>query len=284
MGIQTAIEYADSTVNPVMGCTGCELLKDHCYARRLCNRYAGLKGWPKDFTKPEHFPGRLEKALKWKDLTDTKRPGKPWLDGMPRIVFVNDLSDGWCPRGVSANDWLAHIGLEMEDSPHIWLFLTKWPDRMRRWFDNYKVADNFWLGTTLLRQDDTWRLDELSQIKGGKKWISAEPLLGKIDLDLILFSDEDGNGLHNLDWSDSVDFVVTGGETGPGARPTRLGDFRSLRDECRAAKVPFFFKSWGAHQPHVDGTRVVKSRNPFGARVLDRRAWRQMPSVAPRNK
>lgn len=283
MGIKTAIEYADSTVNPVMGCTGCELLKDHCYARRLCARYAGLKGWPKDFTKPEHFPGRLEKALKWKDLTGTKRPDKPWLDGMPRIVFVNDLSDGFCPGGVHPDVWLAPLLPYMETEPHIWLLLTKWPGRMQDWFRGYNVSDSFWLGTTLLHQQDTWRLDELLQIRGGKKWMSAEPLLGSLDLDLVLFSDEDGNGLHNLDWSDFIDFIAAGGETGPGARPTHPDDFRSLRDQCSAAQVAYFHKSNGAHLYTRDG-HFVKARTGDAGHLLDGQAWRQMPNVSPRNK
>ena len=105
MGIKTKIEYVDSSTNPIMGCTGCDLRESHCYAATLCGRYAGQKGWPQSFDHPEHFPGRLEKAIKWKDLTGTKRPDKPWLDGYPRVIFVNDLSDGFCPD-VDPGQWL----------------------------------------------------------------------------------------------------------------------------------------------------------------------------------
>ena len=274
MGIKTAIQYADSTVNPIMGRTGCELLTDRCFARRLCARYAGRKGWPKDFTTPEHFPGRLEKALKWKDLTGTKRPDKPWLDGMPRVIFVNDLSDGFCPGGVDPDQWLAPCLVNMANSLHIWLLLTKWPDRMRRWMSGLPwVPDNFWLGTTLLRQDDNWRLDELLQIQGGKKWVSAEPLLGTLDLENYLgiwtnniidarhqqlvigkpltpdLFTALARPIHAVPYKRQLDFVTIGGETGPGARPMRANWARGLRDQCQTAGVSFFFKSWGEWTP-----------------------------------
>ena len=88
MGKHTGIEWADCSTNPIMGCSGCELYNpnptlNHCYAATLCNRYAGRPGWPASFTTPEHFPGRIEKALKWPDLTGTDRPDKPWLNGYP---------------------------------------------------------------------------------------------------------------------------------------------------------------------------------------------------------
>lgn len=314
MGIKTTIEYVDSTINPVMGCTGCELLKDHCYARRLCARYAGLKGWPKDFTRPEHFPGRLEKALRWKDLTGTKRPDKPWLDGIPRVIFVNDLSDGWCPGGVRAREWLFPFLNQMARSPHIWLLLTKWPNQMRRRFAGYIIPDNVWAGTTLLRQDDTWRLDELLQIQGGKKWVSAEPLLGGIALDLMSSSSYkllsrfygpdgfDKTGSQSEREQKKPDFIVAGGETGPGARPTHPDNFRSLRDQCSAAQVPYFHKSngeWAEPGSEInadvnitnlqqytfdDGTWTVRVGKDVSGHLLNGQAWRQMPNVSPRNK
>lgn len=105
MAIKTGVPFADSSCNPIMGCTGCELYPDHCYAAKLCTRYAGQKGWPKSFNEPEHFPGRIEKALKWSDLTGKPRADKPWLNNYPRIIFVNDMSDGFCPD-VNPNEWL----------------------------------------------------------------------------------------------------------------------------------------------------------------------------------
>lgn len=124
MGIKTKIEWADSSVNPIMGCTGCALRKSHCYAAVLCARYAGRKGWPESFDRPEFFPGRLEKAMKWRDLTGEARSDKPWLDGLPRHIFVNDMSDGFCPD-VDAWGWLLPHLDAMGKSPHVWMLLTK---------------------------------------------------------------------------------------------------------------------------------------------------------------
>lgn len=259
MGIKTAIEYADSTVNPVMGCTGCELLKDHCYARVLCRRYAWRKGWPKEFVMPEHFTGRLEKAIRWPDLTGKARPGKHWLDGMPRVIFVNDLSDGFCPNGIDADEWLSPHLPDMVNSPHIWMLLTKWPDRMRKHFGDYNAPVNIWFGTTILRQSDMWRLEELVNIKGGKKWISHEPLLGEIDYSDFPLGPRDGPA-----WGKSalelglIDFVASGGESGLNARPSHPNWHRWLRDQCQAAGVPYFFKQWGEWTPDI---------------VMDARAW-----------
>ena len=162
MGKDTKIEYADSTVNPVMGCTGCELYhpdpsKNHCYAATLINRYAGLKGWPKSFNEPEYFPRRIEKAIQWPDLTNTQRKTKSWLNDYPRIIFVNDLSDGFCPD-VDPMIWLYPAMKKMAESPHIWLLLTKWPKRMRRFFEQYAAPDNFWLGVSVPNQKTVWRI------------------------------------------------------------------------------------------------------------------------------
>jgi len=130
VGKKTKIEYADSSLNLMMGCQGCELYdpepgENHCYAASMIRRYAGRKGWPESFTEPAYFPERLEQVLKWSDLTGTERPDKPWLNGMPRVVFVNDLGDGFAPN-VDPQRWLTKEALiRMGDSPHIWLLLTK---------------------------------------------------------------------------------------------------------------------------------------------------------------
>jgi len=92
----TNIHWCDSSVNLMMGCDGCELWREgsrHCYAGTLTLRHAGRKGWPESFDRPRLFPERLAGALRWPDLTGTARPGKPWLDGLPRVVFVNDMGD-----------------------------------------------------------------------------------------------------------------------------------------------------------------------------------------------
>src|SRR4051812_33920511 len=107
MGNKTSIEWADSTLNLEMGCDGCELRNDQtdtCYAGKLTDRFAGLTGWPEAFDKPKLFLHRLDGALRWSDLTGKQRPEKPWLNGLPRIIFLDDMGDTFTES--LPEDWL----------------------------------------------------------------------------------------------------------------------------------------------------------------------------------
>lgn len=273
MGIETAISYCDSSANPTMGCTGCELYPSHCYAFGLCNRWAGRKGYPEVFTHPEYFPGRIEKALRWRDLTGTKRPDKPWLDDLPRIIFVDDMGDGFCPD-VDPELWLApHLGA-MTDSRHIWLLLTKWPHRMATFFEHRDVPANFWLGTSVLRWQDLLRIDELLDIPASVHFASVEPMLSRIvfspylSLDQWLLdpSNQSGPAPATLDW------IAAGCESGHNRRHTGIGWFRDLRDQCQLSGTPFFLK-----QRDIGGKIVHMP-------TLDGKLWAQMPEVTPAMK
>ena len=311
MGIKTKIQWADSSANPIMGCTGCVLRKDHCYAAALCARYAGRKGWPRSFDQPEFFPGRLEKAIGWKDLAETERPGNPWLNGMPRHIFVNDMSDGFCPD-VDAWGWLLPYLDAMEASPHTWLLLTKWPDRMREFFASLGGApDNFCLGTSVLRQDDEWRIEELVQIKAKVHWVSAEPLLGPVDLksylssycphcgsadlrfvrSLLLFDSRMvcrcGWGQNASMWGKDarrgLDWIVVGGESGPRARPMDPNWARGIRDQCVTAGVPYFHKQNGEYVPADGWNQWGTSLNGEFVDPKLVRAIRTVPGDIPRH-
>lgn len=270
MGIKTRIEWADSTVNPVMGCTGCALRRDHCYAAVLCARYAGRKGWPRSFDRPEFFPGRLERAVGWRDLTGEARADEPWLDGLPRHIFVNDLSDGFCPDA-DPWEWLAPSIPAMHLSPHVWLLLTKWPDRMAQFFEEWgkPIPGNFRLGVSIEEPEYSYRATILAEIPGAIRYISFEPLLAS-------FADCPGV-------LDNVSGAIVGGESGPGARPMDPGWVRGLRDQCVAAGVAFFFKQWGSARPDVLEARywLAAGWNPDGwythGRLLDKREWNEMP-------
>ena len=273
MGIKTAIEYCDSSINPIMGCSGCELRREHCYAAQLCARYAGHKGWPTSFDQPEFFPGRMEKALGWSDLTGKVRPGRgAWLDRYPRVIFVNDLSDGFCPD-VDPWQWLGTNMAAMDISPHIWLLLTKWPGRMHKFFEEHPspIPNNFWLGTSVCRQQDEWRIEKLLQIPAAVRFVSCEPLLEK-----VRFHSKWLNGYHYESGpftneirqvsNPKLDLIIAGGESGPGARPMDPDWARDIRDQCQKADVPFFFKQWGTY---VDFTQVggLSCRSLSGNRV-----------------
>src|SRR5437667_9313219 len=103
MSEKTKIQWCDSTANPTMGCDGCELWNPKtgvrtCYAGMLHTRWPNHRGFAKDFLVPEMFPGRMEKAAAWPDLNGKDRPGSPWLDGLPRLIFISDMGDSLSKR------------------------------------------------------------------------------------------------------------------------------------------------------------------------------------------
>lgn len=238
---KTRIEYCDSTINPVMGCWGCELFnvdlhENHCYAYEFAYRMVGRPGWPDNWREPEFFPGRLQMASRWADLRGTKRPDKPWLNDRRRIIFVNDLSDGFGPNAPSPEYWLTDFLPEMKRSPHTWLFLSKWPFRMVSYFNNHDLTTKFLLGTTITSQDYMWRLADLTRSNHTLFWLSIEPMLGPITLPSW------------LPWK--VAWIVAGGESGRNARKTESQWARDLRDQCADMEIPFFWKQWGEWIPY----------------------------------
>jgi protein gp37 len=233
MGKDTKISWCDSTINPIVGCDGCELHRagadeSHCYAAGLVGRYAGLPGWPASFDKPEFFAGRIEQACRWSDRTGTDRPDKAWLNGYPRTIFLGDLADVFTES--LSIDWMAPYLPTMAAAPHTWIICTKRPGRARRFFEQHGCPPNFWLLTTVTGPATLHRAGELIQIQNaGAHGLSIEPLLGPVDVTPYLCG---------LDW------VIVGGESGPGARPMLSHWAFDLRDQCVARGVPFFFKQW----------------------------------------
>lgn len=317
MAIKTAISYCDSTVSPTPCCSGCELFhvdlsKNHCFAHRMSRRWSGKnKGWPESFTEYQFFPGRIEKACRWSDLTGTKRPDKPHLDGMPRVIFFDDLGDAFAP--IAPLDWAAPYIDMMAESPHIWLWLTKWPHRMFNFFaDLGYVPDNFWLGTTITSQETTWRIKQLLRLRSIAKmlWVSAEPLLEEIDLHLISSAGYrmlsrwygpdgfDKTGSQPEIEQPKPDWIAAGGMSGSNAVPTHPDAFRSLQDQCQAADVRYYFKQHGIwlhasqlqDQPLLnvcehatgkhfwpDGSTSYRLNSKLAGHLLDGKEWTEMP-------
>lgn len=255
MGITTAIQWCDSTCNPAVGCAGCELHPEHCYAKQWCDRWAGRGGYPKRFESPELFPGRIEAALAWPDLTGRDRPDKPWLNGMPRVIFLCDLGDPFTPG--LPREWLVKHVSEMAQR-HIWILLTKWPARMGTfvewWQKRFRERwpRNIWLGTSVTSEQNVGRIAQLLQVPAPVRLVSMEPLLESIRLPLGDEIEEAerwqcgqrgcGMGMHG----ESIDWVIVGGESGPRARPCKVDWIRSAREECKAAGVPCFIKQLGS--------------------------------------
>lgn len=226
MAIITDIEWCDSVLNIQMGCDGCELWNPaagvfRCYAGALTGRYAGKnKGFPEAFDKPALFLSRLDDAIRWPDLSGTDRTDKPWLDGLPRIIFLDDMGDtfteslplDWllqpygplvCPQGHRPprvqrltdgsaivctrchTEWTPKSPLAiMAETPHQWLMLTKRPSRMA---ELSRLAGglprNVWPGTTVTGPKNLKRVEYLLQVEGGgPRFLSIEPLLEGIDL------------------------------------------------------------------------------------------------------
>lgn len=270
MGIETEIAYCDSTVNPIVGCQGCELWNEalgvrDCYAGQLVTRYAGNPGWPEKFTQPIINLKRLEMALKWKSLRGIDRPGKPWLNDWPRIIFLNDLADSF--QKSIPNDWAAPYIDRMEKSDHIWLWLTKNPNLMLSFFSALRrVPDNFWLGVTVTSQATMPRINQLLQFRALFPkmilWVSFEPLIGMIhDTYMDLFP--------QLDWA-----VVGGMSRGSSTTQAFLLD--STIAQLHDAGVPVFFKQYGSLESNpnkLDPTArenggLVKGGNFYHGRQL----------------
>ncbi len=215
MSVNTKIEWCDSTINPQMGCDGCELWTPKsggtCYAAALTERWGGVNaGFPERFDEPRIYPKRIAQACGWSDLTGKDRPEKPWLNGLPRTIFLDDLGDTFTEKldGLDyleemartapptfwwrlildavrdGGHWLEPFIPAMEKAPHIWILLTKRPTRMRRFFERMgRVPRNFWLMTSITSQATVSRARELIKIPGAMVYgLSIEPIWGDINL------------------------------------------------------------------------------------------------------
>lgn len=235
MACTSRIEWTQTTWNPVTGCTkispGCKF----CYAERFAERFRGVSGHPYEqgFDLKLH-PGRLDQPLSWRK---------------PRVVFVNSMSDLF-HEGIPA-DFIRRVFQVMRQARHhTFQVLTKRPENLSRFVQDHldEIPENVWLGVSVETQHYAWRIDYLRQVPSRVRFLSCEPLLGPVSLDL--------SGIH---------WVIVGGESGPGARPMRVEWARHILRQCKKQNVPFFFKQWGG---------VHKGRT---GRVLDGKTWDEMP-------
>jgi len=194
MSLHTTIEWCDSTVNPTMGCDGCELwVPSHgvkiCYAGVLTERRGGkVKGYPRRFEVPELFPGRMAEAAAWSDLTGKPRPDKPWLDGMPRVIFISDMGDSpssSVPFNYLRDEVVATV-TSAQGRRHVWPWLTKQLRRMAQfaaWLQAQGIAwpDNLWALTSVTSQAQAARVRHLLRVPARVRGISYEPALGPVN-------------------------------------------------------------------------------------------------------
>jgi protein gp37 len=259
LGKATGIQWCDSTVNCTSGCDGCELwsaaAKGPCYAghlheARLARSMPAL--YAADFTEVRMIPGRMAKAAGWSDLTGTARPGKPWLDGIPRVVFVDDMGDLFS-KAVTfefIRDEVTEVARNPKGRRHVWMLLTKRPSRMyafSAWLGEQGLnwPRNVWAGASVTTAKTLTRAAWLKKVPAPVRFLSLEPQWEYVDLRDALASGE-------------VHLVIQGGESDQGAHeghPFDLGWARSVRDQCAAAGARYFLKQFGS-RPYDSGCRV----------------------------
>ena len=245
MSDRSAIEWTDATWNPVTGCnkvsTGCK----HCYAETFSERFRGVPGHPfEQGFDLRLWPARLELPLRWR---------------APRRIFVNSMSDLF--HDAVPDDFIDAVFATMQTAHwHQFQVLTKRPERMARRLAAHARQNgplqfthpNVWVGTSVETQRYVGRAEIVASIPAAVRFLSCEPLLGELELSHVL-------GPTGINW------VIVGGESGRSARTMDAAWVRTIRDQCRQAKTPFFFKQWGGVRKHETG------------RELDQRVWNQMP-------
>ncbi len=254
MSSNSAIEWTQATWNPIVGCTrvspGCK----HCYAERMATRLiavakAAIKSG-KNPGRTENYIGTLNRHGHWsgKLFLDYSILDQPRRWKTPRIIFVNSMSDLF-QDGVPL-EFIQAVFEVMNACPqHTFQVLTKRPHIAARLAPQLKWTENIWMGTSVEDARYTSRVRHLQKINAAVRFLSVEPLLGPIAR----------LPLSRIDW------VIVGGESGPGAREMKPEWVRQIRDRCLGRQVPFFFKQWGGINKKKTG------------RVLDGRRWDEMP-------
>ena len=261
MGIFTDIEWCDSTVNPTAGCDGCELWNRiagifHCYAGPIHERF-GAPIYTPTFEQVALRPGRMAKAAAWSDLTGKARPTKPWLDGLPRHIFVGDMGDVFS-RDVPfdyLDRELIQVACSDRGSRHVWMVLTKQARRLRMYAEHVGVTFGPWPmnvlpGVSVTGPMAVRRAVEAALQFQGHYFLSVEPLLAAVDL-RECFSIAPPR------------LVIVGGESRKDARPFRLEWGLNVMSLCDTHSVPLFWKQMGSHVVDLHGERI-RLRDPKG--------------------
>ncbi|HUI43815.1 MAG TPA: phage Gp37/Gp68 family protein [Terriglobia bacterium] len=227
MSLGSSIEWTDATWNPVRGCTKVSAGCKHCYAETFAERFRGVEGHPYEQGFDLRLvPEKLEEPLRWP---------------RPKRVFVNSMSDLFHPA--IPDDYVAAVAQVMVAARwHTFQVLTKRAERMCALLGSkLRLAaghPHIWWGVSVEnRRDGVPRINHLRQAPAAVRFLSVEPLLEDL-------------GALNLD---GIRWVIVGGESGPGARPMEESWVLSIRDQCRRARVAFFFKQWGGVRKSAAG-------------------------------
>ena len=244
MSDRSSIEWTEATWNPTTGCDQVSKGCDNCYALTLSRRLKamGVAKYQNDGNERTSGPGfaltchpsALDQPKQWKS---------------PRVVFVNSMSDLFhkdVPIG-----FIRDVFDVMRETPrHTYQLLTKRSARLAQMADRLDWPGNVWIGVSVETDRYSFRARDLATVEAASvRFLSCEPLLGALP-SLSL---------------DGIDWVIAGGESGPGCRPIDLAWVRSIRDQCATQSVAFFFKQWGGRTPKA------------GGRILDGEIHDEMP-------
>ena len=234
MGLNSPIEWTNTTWNPVTGCTKISPGCGHCYAKRMSERLRamGNPNYANGFELTLH-ERMLELPLSWRK---------------PQQIFVNSMSDLF-HDDVPDSFILSVFDVMRRANWHQFQVLTKRSERLLDLSPKLRWEPNIWMGVSVESDKYTHRIDHLRATDAAVKFLSLEPLLGP---------------LPNLNL-DCIDWIIVGGESGPGARPMDPLWVLDIRDQCIRARKPFFFKQWGGVNKKKTG------------RLLEGRTWDEMP-------
>ncbi|MGE0688615.1 MAG: DUF5131 family protein [Dehalococcoidia bacterium] len=240
------IEWTEATWNPVTGCTQISPGCANCYAKTFAERFRGVPGHPYEMGFDLTLrPERVRQPLGWKKS---------------KLIFVNSMSDLF--HEDVPDSFIKDVFSTMKEAHwHRFQLLTKRPERLVAMKGELDFPENLWVGVSVENQRWTSRVDELRKVPAQVRFLSCEPLLGPLRLDLT-----------------DIHWVIVGGESGHGARRMDPAWVRSIRDQCRCARTAFFFKQWGAY----DEAGARRGKRDSG-RLLDERTWDDLPAIPSRS-
>ena len=250
MATSTTIEWTEKTWNPVTGCTkisqGCKF----CYAERMAKRLQGIgvKQYRNGFSVTL-APQALGQPIHWR---------------LPALIFVNSMSDLFHEQIPMA--YIKRVFQVMCETPrHTYQILTKRSGRLATIASSLPWPGNIWMGVSVENTAALFRIDDLRRTAAAVKFLSLEPLLEPLpSLDL-----------------EGVDWVIVGGESGPGARPMKKDWVVDILQQCRRWNVPFFFKQWGCadYNPDPKDPTINKGHpnHAKGGCSLGGNIFREMP-------
>ncbi len=227
----TGIEWTDKTWNPTTGCSKVSLGCRYCYAEAITERFP--KAFPDGFNLTLH-PDRLDQPKKWRT---------------PSRIFVNSMSDLF--HKDIPFEYLQDIFAVMRDTPwHIYQILTKRDKNLAKLASKLDWAENIWIGVSVENQKYAHRIDALRQVPSKVRFLSCEPLLGPLSLNL-----------------EGIDWIIVGGESGHKHRPIEAEWVRDILRQSQESDVAFFFKQWGGNHSKA------------GGRILEEKIWEEMPDA-----